>query len=293
MFASFARSWRYTRMSYGILWNHKHLMLFPMISTIAAIVVTASFILPLWGTGTLENWITYMDADSASLSAGQQAMMYITAFVIYYINYFVIVFFNTGLIACALRILNGGEAGVGFGISFAMKRLPEIMGWAFLSAVVGVILKMIENVHERAGDIIALLIGSAWTALSFFVVPVIVVEGAGPFKAFKRSLETLRSNWGTALTGNFSLGLITILLMAPVILLLGVMIVLALETQSMAVLIGTVMVGLIVLMALAAATSAADAIFKAVLFRYATGRKITADVDTSEFAEAFKSRKKK
>lgn len=293
MFATFARSWQYTKMSYGILWQHKHLILFPILSSFAAILVVASFLLPLWGTGTLDSWMTFMDGEQGNPDAMTQAMMYITAFVFYYINYFVIVFFNTALIACALRILNGDEAGIGFGLRFAAKRLPEIMGWAFVSAIVGVILKVIENANERLGDLVAALLGSAWTAMTYFVVPVIVVEGAGPITAFKRSLVTLKSTWGTALTGNFSLGLISFLIMLPVLALMGALVYLAALSQSMVALVSMIALAVAVVMTVVAATSAAEAIFKAVLYRYATGRTLAVEVDTNQFHDAFRQRKRR
>lgn len=194
MFAAMSRSWEFARMSYSMLRSHKHLLIFPMASTVAAILVLASFVLPLFATGTLMEWVQFMDEEAAS--EGDIAM-YATAFAFYFCSYFVIVFFNTGLIACVLKIMNEGRATVGYGMSFALKRLPQILGWALLSAFIGVLLKAIENSNKRVGRIISAILGSAWTALAYFVAPVIVVEGAGPVAAFKRSTAILRQTWGT------------------------------------------------------------------------------------------------
>ncbi len=227
-----------------------------------------------------------MDEQSAVQG---EPMLYATAFLFYFCNYFVIVFFNSALVACVMKILTGESATVGYGLGMAAKRLPQIFGWALLSAVIGVLLKAIENAHKRAGRLIAALLGSAWTALTFFVVPVIVIDGLGPAGAFKQSASILKSNWGTALVGNFSLGGISFLLMLPVILLGAALIWLAVATGSQALVIATVAVCVALLLVVSLASSAANAIFKSCLYVYATGQAVPADVDTSGFDAAFRS----
>src|SRR5581483_11173043 len=104
------------------------------------------------------------------------------------------------------------------GFRAAMARLPQIFAWALVSATVGVLLKVIENAHERVGAIIADLLGLAWSIMTFFVVPVLVVERVGPVDAVKRSISLLRETWGEALVGRAGLGFILFLLALPLIL---------------------------------------------------------------------------
>ena len=54
MFAKLARSWQFAKISYGIIWDFKRLLIFPVLSTLACVAVLASFAAPLWLTGTLE-----------------------------------------------------------------------------------------------------------------------------------------------------------------------------------------------------------------------------------------------
>jgi hypothetical protein len=287
MFESFSRSWDFARMSYRLLGEHKRLILFPIVSSIAAALVTASFALPLWQTGLLAEWWQFMDEQSA---AQGDARMYLTAFLFYFCNYFTIVFFNTGLIACVLKIINGEDATVAYGLSFAVKRLPQILGWALVSAIIGVILKIVERSNKKAGALISSLLGSAWTALTYFVVPVIVVDGVGPVEAFKRSTRTLKSTWGTALMGNFSLGLFGFLLMLPVILVLFGLFFLGMANGSVTGMIAVGVIAVPLVMVVASITSAADAIFKTYLYAYATGSTVPASIDTTQFSDAFRQR---
>jgi hypothetical protein len=60
---------------------------------------------------------------------------------------------------------------------------------------------------------------TAWAAVTYFVVPVLVVDGAGPVEAVKRSSAILRQKWGEATSGEGGLGLIYFVLALPVMLL--------------------------------------------------------------------------
>lgn len=290
MFATIGRSWEFAKISYGIIWDYKRLLIFPILSTIAAILVLASFVLPLWQMGTLEQYMEMLDEDST-----QQVdpMMWVLLFLFYFCSYFVIIFFNSGLTACAMKVVNGEEPTVGYGLSVAAKRLPQILGWALVSAVIGVGLRMIENANEKAGRWIAAILGTAWTAMTFFVVPVIVVDGVGPVNAFKRSLGTLKSTWGEALVGNFSLGFLSFLIMLPVLLVVMVLGYLAFSSGNTVLVITAIGVGIVLLIIATSVSSAADVVFKALLYNYATGKSLPTGIDSSQFRSAFKAREEK
>lgn len=285
MFDSLSRSWEYAKTSYALLWDHKHLIVLPLLAGIAAMVVSASFVLPLWQAGTIEQWAASDDGQG-----GRDVVMYLTLFAFYFCNYFVIVFFNTALVACAMQALSGQRPTLGYGMGLAWRRFGPIFGWAIVSAVIGVVLRAIESSNKRAAQFISAILGMAWTAMTYLVVPVIAVEGVGPVKAFKRSLAVLRKTWGTALVGNFSLGLLSFLVMLPVLLGAGVLIYLGIVSGSTVVAAACVAVAVIGVALAIAFSSAADVVFKAVLFSYATGRTLPSKIDTREFADAFAPR---
>ncbi len=279
MFQTFSRSWDFAKLSYRTVLDHRHLILFPVFSTLATFLVVSSFALPLWQSGQIETWMNEAQQGGAS----KDPAIYITLFLFYFCNYFVIVFFNTALVASTMNIMEDGKGGLGFGISFAARRFHSILGWSLVSAVVGVLLKMLER-NQKIGRIVSAIIGSAWTALAYFVIPVIVADGVGPVEAFKRSVKTLKSTWGTALAGNFSLGAIGFLMMLPV-LLIGAALWYALGPLP------ALAVGIPLLLLSAAVTGAADAIFKAYLYTYATGRALPENVDTRMMRDAFRQQR--
>lgn len=288
MFATLSRSWKFAKISYGILWDYKKLIIFPLVSTVAAAIVTASFLVPLWTTGTLEMWMEFMDSESEAVATTtDQIWMYSLLFLFYFCSYFVIVFFNAGLTACALKVVSGEEPSIGYGFSMAAKRLPQIVAWALLSAVIGVVLKIIENANEKVGYWVAALLGSAWTALTYFVVPVLVMDGVGPILAIKLSLKTLKGTWGEALIGKFSLGMLSFLIMLPFLIVVGVLLAMAFASGNMVNIVLAATLGVAIIIIVCAFNSAADVIFKALLYNYATGRSVPSKIDTSNFSAAF------
>lgn len=275
-FRSWSRSWKFAKLSYSTLLEHKHLIVFPVISTAATLLVILSFLLPLKMTGQLDTWLASVDTQSG---APKDPAMYVTAFLFYFSNYFAIVFFNTALVASVMNIFDGGPGKLSFGLKFAVKRIHAIFGWALVSACVGMILNALER-NEKIGRFMVSLLGSAWTALTYFVIPVIAAEGLGPVDAIKGSMRTLKETWGTAMMGNFSMGIFGFLLMLPV---LGIGFALMM-TVGLAIAI-SVCIPLGILVILSSAT--ADAIFKAYLYSYATGRTLPVNVDTSAMQDAF------
>ena len=69
---------------------------------------------------------------------------------------------------------------------------------------------VISFIRERAGvagEVIAGIAGVAWGLVTFLVVPVIALEGLGPWQALKRSGSLFRQRWGEQITGNLAIGI--------------------------------------------------------------------------------------
>ena len=194
MFERIGTGWNLVQETWGVLWDDKKLLVFPLLSMLACLAVLASFAVPLWGSG-------YFDTLMDEQNPGNDVLGYVLLFAYYFANYFVIIFFNSALVACAIMRFEGQEPTLGDGIRAAGARLPQILAWSLVSASVGVILKMLESRLEYVGQIVAGLLGMAWSVTTYFVVPVLVVEKLGPIEATKRSLEILRKRWGEALAG--------------------------------------------------------------------------------------------
>src|SRR5262245_65700138 len=145
---------------------------------------------------------------------------YPVLFAYYFCAYFVVIFCNSALVSGALMRFNGQEPTLGDGFRASFARLPQIAAWSLVSATVGLILKAIENANEKVGEIISAIIGTAWAIMTYFVVPVLVVEKLGRFAAIGRTVAILKKTWGEALVGGIGLGQCKLLILLPGILLL-------------------------------------------------------------------------
>src|SRR5262245_6924841 len=216
-FDRLSRGWELAGQSWEVLKRDKSLVIFPILSGIACLLVVASFLLPLFlvpgfGAGLQ----AVFDEDAAGHQKPAAQIVYAALlFAFYFVNYFVIVFFNTALVSCAIVRFKGGEPTLSDGLRMAGARLPQIAGWAALSATVGVILKMVEEKTDWIGQIVIGLIGAAWAVATYLAVPTLAVEGVGPIEALKRSAGLIRQTWGEGLAGNIGMGLIGFLISLP------------------------------------------------------------------------------
>lgn len=263
MFHRMATGWQLTKQSFRVLQLDKELLVFPLLSGIACALVMATFAVPMFATGLFEA----MTADEGASHQVSQTIGYVALFSYYVASYFVIVFFNTALVSCAIIRFRGGDPTVKGGLTAAMARLPQIFGWAVFSATVGLILKSIESRSESFGRIVTGLIGMAWSAVTYFVIPVIVVEKTGPVNAVKRSTAVLKKTWGEALTANFGIGVIAALfsVLAGIPLVLGVI---ALFNEHMVLGVAGVALGVLLLLAISLIASALHAIIVGALYLY-------------------------
>jgi hypothetical protein len=276
MFEKIANGWTLTKQSFHVLSLDKELLLFPLLSGIACILVLISFAVPLWTTGQVQA----MNADGDIV---HNPLAYIVLFAFYFINYFVIVFFNSALVACAVIRFKGGDPTVSDGLRAASNRLPQIAAWALVSATVGLVLKLIAERSGKVGEIVSSLFGAAWSIATYFVVPIIVVERASPVDAFKRSVAVLRRSWGESLVANAGIGFIVFLasIAAMIPMFLGIW------SQNTTMMIVGISTSVIAILLISLVSSALHAIVIGALYLYAAEGRVPEYFDEGTLSNAF------
>ena len=257
----FARSWALVKASMAILRSDKELLVFPLVSAVAVILVALSFVLPMFGLGVFDQ------VDRAN--GGTQVALYPWLFAFYLAQYFVMFFFNSALVGAAMIRLDGGDPTVADGLRIARGKWLQILGYAAIAATVGMLLRAMEQRAGFLGRIVVGLVGVAWTLATFLTVPVLVARDVGPIDAVKQSATLLKQTWGENLIGNGGLGFVLGLMNLGVIL-LGVALATALASQGlmvMAVIAGVV--AAVAVLGLALVQSALSGIYSAALYRYA------------------------
>jgi membrane-anchored glycerophosphoryl diester phosphodiesterase (GDPDase) len=193
MFERIMRSFGLVKASWRVLMDDKKLLAFPIMSGIVTLLVIATFVLPLNGL---------------NLFTTNSVTGIVLLFLFYLVSYFVVIFFNVGLISCVHAKLNGKNMTVGEGLSAAGRHIGSIVAWAVIAATVGLILRMIEDRAGFLGQIAAAVVGGVWSLITLFVVPVLAFEDKNVFSAMKESLELFKKTWGESVVGTISITLI-------------------------------------------------------------------------------------
>ncbi len=275
---TFSRSMQIFKESLGVLKQDKELVLFPLISGAVMLVLTASFFLP----------VILLSGIKDGKFQGNP-IYYIVFFLFYLVGYFVVIFFNTGLIACVQIRLSGGDPKFSDGMRYATGNIGKIVGWALISATVGMLLQMIRERAGILGKLAAGILGLAWNLITFFVIPVMIFESAGVIDSIKKSSSLFKKTWGENVVLRFSLGLIMFLAG-----LLGVVpIVLAAMTKSVVVIVIVSAVVVLYWFALGIISAALNGIFATALYNYATTGTVPAAFSPNVIAGAFEQKTKK
>jgi hypothetical protein len=261
----FDRTWQLMSASWNVLKKDKEILLFPVLSGIALVLVLASFAVPLLMIGDFKR-MAVSGADSET---------WIALFLFYFSNYLIIIFFNTAIVACATIRMGGGDPAVSDGLRAASNRLSAIFGWAAISATVGMILRMIENRASFIGRIVAGLLGMAWSITNYLVIPVLVNENKGPIEAYQESVRLLKKTWGEELIGNFSFGLVFFVLSLPAIILVFAGVLMGNGVLTLIFIVLALLYGVL----LSVIQSALQGIFQAALYQYAQKGSVASGFD--------------
>ncbi|MCR9286032.1 MAG: DUF6159 family protein [Bacteroidetes bacterium] len=200
-FSRIKNGWNLGLTSLQTISENPKLLAFPFISGIALVAACITF----FGGFVLLFGVEY---DQWAEQAFGEYMGYVVLFIFYLLCYFIIVFFNVGLVHCARRVFDGEEVGFRDGIEFASSRFTTILNWAVLAATVGVLMQILKERLGFLGQMISGLAGLAWSIATFFVVPILAYEDISPMDAVKRSAELMKSKWGEAIGANFGFGIL-------------------------------------------------------------------------------------
>jgi len=248
----------------------KELIWFPIFGVIGSLIILGIFLAIGSATGTIDRVQEMMEQQNNAQAAGQTQEANpgdIVLLVLLYISvYFVTIFFNSALIAAALQRLRGGDPNISSGLAVAMQHIPQILGWAIISASVGLLLQVLRSRQNNfLGRMVIDMIGGAWAFMTFFVVPVLVNEGKSPVGSIKRSASMVRETWGRQITASFGFQLVYliagVIAVVPALLFFLIFPVLG------------IIVGVITISMAIGIVGALEGIFKAALYEYALGEK--------------------
>ncbi|WP_132998773.1 DUF6159 family protein [Luteimonas arsenica] len=273
MFEKFSRSWDMVKASAEVLRSDRELMLFPVLSGLATLLVMASFALPTLALGVFAN--------------GWSVGGVLLAFAFYFCTYSVMIFFNCALVGAAMIRLEGGDPTLSDGLAAARARMGSIFGYAAIAATVGVLLQALKG---KDNNFLVRLVGSglgmAWTLATFLVVPVLVSRDIGPVDALKQSVTLLKRTWGENAVGQVGIGAaFGLLSFCAVLVSVGLVVLAAQASVALAIVVGVAC--LLGVLLLGVYQAALTGIYSAVLYRYAVAHEVPEAFRGTDIAHAF------
>ena len=259
-FQTIGNTWQIIKLSWRVLQLDRELIVFPIIGALGAAVVA----------GILAGVFGALDRFGGGATEAQfSAVDVIITLVAYFSALYLIIFCNAALVAAARERLEGGDPNVASGFRAVRPMWLAILGWTLITGTVGLILQALQAAAQNqenpvmriVGQILIAIIGAIWAYITFFVIPVLVVERIGPIEAIRRSSRLLKSSWGEQITASFSFGLLY--LVAALIAVVPALVIGLFAPVSAAVIVGVVLVGVAL-----AAIAAMEGIFKAALYEW-------------------------
>jgi hypothetical protein len=275
LFKRIKNGWALTKKSWGILKGNPGLVRFPIIGGLVGLLVAIVVI----GPGI------FLFASETSQVAGA-----ILAAVGAYLASFAVFYFSVGLAHSVDRHLHDSDISFGEALSHSSTRMSAIAGWALLSVFISTVLQVAQEKLGFAGQILAGLAGAAWGILTFLAIPVIAIEGTGPFATVKRCGSLVKSKWGEQITGVVAIGGIVFFIgiLPAILLIVGGIALMAAVSLPLGAFVLTI--GVLLLIAAAVVQQAMATIFGVTLYHFAAQGEVLGGFTPEELEGAVQSK---
>jgi hypothetical protein len=257
MFQRIRQGWQLTKQAWGVVRSHPKLAKLPLTGGVLALIAAVVFAVP---------GIFLVATDSDAAVATGYVLIAIGA----YLASFLVIYYNVILAAAANDALEGRDPDLDAARTIARNRVPQIAGWALVSALVSLLLSVLRDRGGVAGRIAASFGAAIWGLVTFLVIPVLALEGIGPIAAIQRSGSLVRQRWGQQVTGNFVIGGISGIatLIGAVVMVIGVAMVSSGTAAGVAVGAVLVLVGISVAIGAAIFGGATRGVFGVALYHF-------------------------
>lgn len=134
---------------------------------------------------------------------GNKLIQYAAMFVILAVSSSAGTFFNAAVVHCVSRYFEGRETSVRDGLAAAWRVRRTIALWAVTAATLGTVLYIIDDTFGGLGSLGRALFDLAWALLTFFVIPVIILEDTSSIRSVLReSGAAFKETWGESVTAS-------------------------------------------------------------------------------------------
>lgn len=241
------------RGSLSVLRDNPELFAFPVIGGVAGLVF----------------WAVLLGGALLGTGGDPGALLYVALFVLYVGSTFIASFFTAALMHATRDAFRGEDPSVRRSVAAAWRNKWPLLAWSIIAAVVGILIRALEESNELVAQVVALVFALGWTVMTYFVVPVIVFEDVGVRGMFSRSGGIVKEIWGESLGAEAGVGFVTVLLvLAGVAIAVGAY--LAIPSGTAVGLFAVIAIGAIAVVGALLTGMALTGIAKTALYVYAT-----------------------
>lgn len=270
----FGRSWDLLKACFGVLRDDKELLLFPALSGLISLAVIAVFALPLALGRLFEHGL------------GPFNMALLLGF--YLSQAMVIHYFNAALVGAAQIRLDGGNPTLGDGLRLANAHALPILGFAAISATVGLLLRRGKRRRRGLESAVTAAAGMAWQVATLLVIPVLLSRKIGPIDAIVESGKLLKRTWGENLIGTVGIWAGYKAAFAALLIASAAAVFFAFRASpALAAAVAGLCAAAMVLLVIV--KSAVSAVYTAVLYRYAVSGETAAGFEQARIEQALRN----
>ncbi len=277
--SSWSRSKPLTQQSWAVVKANTYLLAFPVTGLLLALI-------PL---------VVFGGIAAAAFLAHLAVVGVIAIVVALFAMNICVMLAAAGAVSAIDAELHGTDASLRYGYGKAFGSFGKVAKWSAIATVVGLILGLVRG--DGTGNAGAVIIrsvlaaagGVMWGLITFFALPIIMLEGRGPLAAIKESAHLFRQRWGMQLTGGIRIGgLIGLALILPgmALIVLGCFIV----GNELVLGVLALVIGVVVLLVGSLLLNTVKAVFSVVLYRYAKDGVSLAGFNADDLAAAVKVR---
>jgi len=255
MISKYRRGFDITRDSLRVFTREPTLVILPVLSLFAVGSAFAVLAAIVFQQGLVESLVT------------NDLYQYAALFCAIAISSSVATFFNAAVVHCAAQLFDGNSTSVRDGLAAAWRARRQIAVWAVVAATLGTVLYILDEKFGVVGSLTRAVFNLTWALLTFFIVPVIVLDQRRSLRRqFRRSGSLFRDTWGESVSATLGVSFVFLLVALP-----GV----ALGSVGYFMLEGVVAVGALVggggiIVAATVGSQTTSAIVRTALYRYAT-----------------------
>jgi hypothetical protein len=273
------RGLRMVGQSLVVLRHNPKLLVFPLIAGLSSLAFLALLLGSTFGVLVGVEGAGAIATESAleTTLGSNPVIVGLALFLGYLGTTFVSVFFTGALVVESRQAFAEEPVDLKRGMARAWDARYKLLAWALIAATVGIIIDAIERSNTPVSKIFAVVFGAVWTVLTFFVVPVAVLDPETSLRGmFTRSGQTFRETIGeTAI----SFGAPRILGFVIFVLATGIALAVS-EVTTNAFVYGPIIVVGVILSQLVSTTM--RGILKTMVYVYATEGKMPREFDSAD-----------